>query len=86
MQEVEDNLVAIRRLDQANKTQAISTAAAQRALYQSIQRYKGGIATFLNVVITENAALQSELELLTIRTRRQLASVQLIKALGGGWC
>ena len=84
-QNVEDNLVAIRRLDQENKTQTASTEAAVRALYQANQRYQGGIATFLDVVVTENQALQSKLMLINIHTRRQVASVQLIKALGGGW-
>ena len=85
-QGVEDSLVAIRRLDQENKTQTASTVAAERALYQANQRYQGGIATYLDVIVTENEALQSELALITIHTRRQLASVQLIKTLGGGWC
>lgn len=84
-QEVEDNLVAIHRLDQENKTQTASTIAAMRALYQANQRYQGGITTFLDVVVIENQALQSELAQINIHTRRQLASVQLIKALGGGW-
>ena len=84
-QQVEDALVAIRRLDQENKTQGLSTRAAKRALYQANRLYHGGLVTYLEVVITENQALQAELALIDIRTRRQLASVQLIKALGGGW-
>ncbi len=84
-QHVEDNLVAIHRLDQENQTQTVSTSAAIRALHQANLRYRGGITTFLDVVVTENQALQSELALINIHTRRQLASVQLIKALGGGW-
>ena len=84
-QEVEDNLVAINRLDQEIQTQTASTVAAKRALYQAKRRYSGGIATYLDIVITENQALQSELALVNLHTRRQIASVQLIKALGGGW-
>lgn len=84
-QEVEDNLVALRRLDQEIQTQQASTKAAYRALFHANKRYRGGIATFLNVVVTENQALQSKLALITLRTHRQVASVQLIKALGGGW-
>ena len=83
--EVEDNLVAIRRLDQEIQTQTASSIAAKRALYQANRRYRGGIATYLNVIVNENEALQSELALVNLQTRRQLASVQLIKALGGGW-
>ena len=84
-QEVEDNLVAIRRLDQEIQTQTTSSIAAKRALYQSNKRYSGGIATYLDVIVNENEALQSELALVNLQTRRQLASIQLIKALGGGW-
>ena len=85
VQQVDDSLVAIRRLNQESKTQAAATNAAIRALEQANLRYRGGIATYLDVVITENQALQAKLALINIHTRRQLASVQLIKALGGGW-
>lgn len=84
-QEVEDNLVAIRRLDQENRSQTAATAAAKRALVQAIDRYKGGLTNYLDVVVNENTALQAELNSVDIRTRRQVASVLLIKALGGGW-
>ena len=83
--EVEDYLVAIHRLDQEHGTQSTATKAAKNALYQANQRYRGGLVTYLDVVVYENQALQSELSLISINTRRQLASIQLIKALGGGW-
>lgn len=85
-QEVEDYLIAIRRLDQENQSQRLATAAARRALVQAKDQYFGGITNYLNVIVNENLALQAELASVTIRTRRQVASVQLIKALGGGWC
>lgn len=84
-QEVEDSLVTIRRLDEENRTQSLATAAAKRALVQARDRYFGGISNYLDVIINENLALQAELALVKIRTRRQVASVELIKALGGGW-
>jgi outer membrane protein TolC len=84
-QEVEDKLVAIHRLDQEIETQRQATRAAKRALYQIRQQVDGGIAIYLNVVPIENEALQSELALITLQTRRQMASVGLVKALGGGW-
>lgn len=83
--EVEDALVAIHRLEEENTSKALSTQAAKRAWHQANQRYQGGIATFLEVVVVENEALNDELALISIRTRRQLSYVQLIKALGGGW-
>ncbi|MFT4059721.1 MAG: efflux transporter outer membrane subunit [Legionella sp.] len=84
-QEVEDNLIALKQLDKERVTQEAATRAAIRAWQQEIHRYRGGLVTFLQVVIVENAALQSELASVMVRTRRQMASIQLIKALGGGW-
>jgi len=84
-QEVEDGLAAIRWLDKEEQSQIAATAAASRALKQANDRYVGGITNYLDVIVYENLALQAELSLVDIRTRRQLASVQLIKSLGGGW-
>lgn len=83
--EVEDSLVALRQLDREHQTQTRATAAANRALSQAIYQYKGGLTTYLDVVVYQNIALQSELASIDVDTRRQIASVQLIKALGGGW-
>ena len=84
-QEVEDNLVALRQLDQEYTTQSTAVRAARHALTQETYRYKEGLTDYLPVVIAENTALQAQLELVDISTRRQMASVMLIKALGGGW-
>lgn len=83
--EVENSLIAMKQLDKELHTQSISTSAAKAAWTQEQYRYTGGLVTFLQVVVAENAALQSELALISIRTQRQIASVQLIKAIGGGW-
>ncbi len=83
-QEVEDSLVALRQLDRENQTQTIATLAAKRALDQAMYRYHGGLTTYLEVVVVQNTALQAQLSSINIHTRRQLASVKLIKALGGG--
>jgi NodT family efflux transporter outer membrane factor (OMF) lipoprotein len=84
-QQVEDNLVAIHRLNSEMQTQAAATKAAYKALKQADYRYVGGLITYLDVVLTQNIALETELTDIDIRTRRQVVSVQLIKALGGGW-
>jgi NodT family efflux transporter outer membrane factor (OMF) lipoprotein len=83
--EVEDNLVAIHRLDQEIVTEAVAVKSADRAVVQANYRYRGGIITYLDVVVTQNTALQTELTAVDLRYRRQQASVQLIKAIGGGW-
>jgi NodT family efflux transporter outer membrane factor (OMF) lipoprotein len=84
-QSVEDNIVALRELEQESMTQAAAVAAATEALSQAQYRYSGGIATYLEIVVAENAALTARLSAADIQLRRMVASVQLVRALGGGW-
>jgi NodT family efflux transporter outer membrane factor (OMF) lipoprotein len=83
--DVEDNLAALRQLEQESRSQAAAVGATRKAAEQAQYRYKGGIVTYLEVVTTENAALQAELSAANIQARRFNASVLLVKALGGGW-
>jgi NodT family efflux transporter outer membrane factor (OMF) lipoprotein len=84
-QAVEDNLAAMHHLVEERQTQEAATTAAERALKQANDLYKGGATTFLDVVIAQNAELQARLAKITILTRQLTASVQLTRALGGGW-
>jgi NodT family efflux transporter outer membrane factor (OMF) lipoprotein len=84
-QEVEDNLAALRILQDEAQTEDAAVAAAQHSLSLSITRYKGGIANYLEVTIAQSAALADEVTAVAILTRRMTFSVQLVKALGGGW-
>jgi NodT family efflux transporter outer membrane factor (OMF) lipoprotein len=84
-QDVEDNLAALRQLERESVSQAAAVEATQGALDQANYRYKGGIITYLEVVVTANAALQARLTAVDIQTRRISASVLLIRALGGDW-
>jgi len=83
--EVEDQLAALRVLEEEATVQQAALAASERALALSTNRYKGGIATYLEVVIAQSAALNNRRTALNILARRLTASVFLIKALGGGW-
>jgi len=83
--EVEDNIVALRQLEQESRSEAAAVAATQKVLEQARYRYKGGVVTYLEVVTAENAALQAQLTQADIQARRLNASVLLVKALGGGW-
>ncbi|MGH9717211.1 MAG: efflux transporter outer membrane subunit [Candidatus Acidiferrales bacterium] len=84
-QEVEDNLAAMRILQNEAKIEDTAVAAAQHSLELSNTRYKGGVANYLEVTTAESAALADERTAVDIATRRMAASVLLIKALGGGW-
>jgi NodT family efflux transporter outer membrane factor (OMF) lipoprotein len=84
-QDVEDNIAALRQLQQESVSEAAAVDATSGALDQAQYRYKAGIVTYLEVVVAENAALAARLSAADIQVRRMIASVQLVKALGGGW-
>jgi NodT family efflux transporter outer membrane factor (OMF) lipoprotein len=84
-QEVEDNLSALRILQEEATTEAGAVAAAEHSLALSNNRYRGGVANYLEVTTAQSAALSDEVTALNILIRRMNASVLLIKAMGGGW-
>ncbi len=84
-QQVEDNLVALRILQQEAEHQHQATQAAQSAQQIFNNRYVGGIDTYLQVVTAQTTALTNERNDIDIMRRQMDASVLLIKALGGGW-
>jgi len=84
-QEVEDNLAALRILEQEAAVQAEAVKAARESAAIATNQYTAGVATYLTVVILQAAALNAERAEIGIVGRRLAASVALIKALGGGW-
>ncbi len=84
-QEVEDNLAALRILNDEDQQQTEATASAKDSLQLFTNRYKGGVDTYLQVINAQTVALQNERNNVDIQRRRMDASVLLIKALGGGW-
>ena len=84
-QEVEDNLAALRILEEQEKVQEEATVAARQSMDLTINQYKAGTVSYLNVVTVQSAWLNNERALVGIRGRRLAAAVTLVKALGGGW-
>ena len=84
-QEVEDNLAALRVLSNEGGSAANAVTAATRSVQLSTNRYKGGVTTYLEVLTALESQLANERTAEDITTRRFVASVQLISALGGGW-
>ena len=84
-QEVEDNLAALRQLQQESVSETAAVTATATALTQAQYRYKAGLVTYIEVSTAETAALQAQQSNLAIQLRRMNASVLLVKALGGGW-
>jgi outer membrane protein TolC len=60
-------------------------AAAQLTQTQALALFRDGATTFLEVVVAQTAALAAEETSIALHTRELEATVQLIRALGGGW-
>jgi NodT family efflux transporter outer membrane factor (OMF) lipoprotein len=84
-QQVEDNLAALRILEQEAAQQDEAVASAKNSLQLFTNRYVGGYDTYLQVIIAQTVALTNQRNQTDILRRRMEASVLLIKALGGGW-
>ncbi len=84
-QEVEDNLAALRILENEAQQQEQAVASSKDSLQLFTNRYKGGVDTYLQVITAQTTELANERNAIDIQRRRLDASVLLIKALGGGW-
>ena len=84
-QQVEDNLAALRILSQDIEQQDAAVEAATRSLQEATVRYKTGLDPYLNVVTAQTIVLNDQQTAVNFRMQQMVASVQLIKALGGGW-
>lgn len=84
-QEVEDNLAALRVLEEEAKLQAAAVEAARQSVKLTENRYRAGTANFLEVITVQAIALANERNAMALLGRRLAASVQLVRALGGGW-
>jgi NodT family efflux transporter outer membrane factor (OMF) lipoprotein len=84
-QQVEDNLAALRILEQEAEVQDAAVQAARQSVILITNQYKAGTVSYLDVVVAQAAALTNERSAVDIQGRRITASVLLVKALGGGW-
>jgi NodT family efflux transporter outer membrane factor (OMF) lipoprotein len=84
-QQVEDQLALLARYGEAAAADGRAAQAAQRAQDMATERYRQGAVSYLDVVTAQTANLQARRSLLDLATRQRRASVQLVRALGGGW-
>lgn len=83
--DVEDNLAALRILEQEARVQEDAVRAARLSLELTLNQYKAGIVSYLNVVSAQTTLLGNERTELSLLGRRLTAAAQLVRALGGGW-
>jgi NodT family efflux transporter outer membrane factor (OMF) lipoprotein len=84
-QQVEDNLAALRVLENEAAVEDAAVKAARDALDIATYQYKAGTVDYLSVITQQAILLNDQENAVNILTRRMSASVLLIEALGGGW-
>ena len=83
--EVEDNLAALRVLELESAKQHDAVVSAGQSVQLALNRYKGGLVTYLEVITAQSIALNNQRTEVDLLRRRMDATVLLIRALGGGW-
>ncbi len=84
-QQVEDQLALANHYADEAADVASAVRSAQATTNLSLIRYREGATNYLDVVTAQTAELQAEQTALSLETRRQQTSVNLVRALGGGW-
>lgn len=84
-QQVEDNLAALRLLDEESAVQDRAVQAAQLAERLALSQYRAGTATYLSVVTAQQLSLGNQRTAVQLRGRQLAASVGLVTSTGGGW-
>ena len=84
-EQVEDELVTLRVLEQQSVVEDAAVAAAREAEKLTLNQYKAGTVPYSSVITAQTTRLNSEVTALSVFSNRLQASITLIEALGGGW-
>ncbi len=83
--EVEDALIAFRKLTEQRESQRARVVAERKVLYLVELAYGGGVTDYLNVLDAQRSLFGAELDEIQAMNDQISALIQLYKALGGGW-
>jgi multidrug efflux system outer membrane protein len=85
LQDVEDQLAALRLLRGQAGLQTQAVDAAARATVLSNSRYRNGLVSQLELLDARRSELANRRQAVQVRAAQYQATVALIRALGGGW-
>lgn len=83
--EVANQLSNIKNLQEINALKKLQSEVLKQSVDVSNELYKSARATYLEVLIAQQSALQSHLELINVTKQQRISRINLYKALGGGW-
>jgi NodT family efflux transporter outer membrane factor (OMF) lipoprotein len=84
-QQTEDQLAAVRVLEQVEKERAAATSAANQAEQITLNQYAAGVVSYSDVILAQATALSARQASVTTTLNRQTAAIALIQAIGGYW-
>ncbi len=84
-QNVEDNLAALRILEQEAVAADAAADSAKKNVILETNQYQAGTVSALDVIVVQAIALNDELTSVNVLGNRMNANVLLVEALGGGW-
>jgi NodT family efflux transporter outer membrane factor (OMF) lipoprotein len=84
-QQIEDQLVALRVLEQQAVAEDLAVASARHAVEVTLNQYLAGTVAYTSVITEQTLLLADQQTALGIQQSRLVASITLIEALGGGW-
>jgi multidrug efflux system outer membrane protein len=83
--EVDNQMIAISRLNEQLTHQQEALTQAERSRELAKTRYDSGIGAYIELLDSERSAISTQRGIHQLRGQHLIASVTLIKALGGGW-
>jgi len=83
--DVEDQLASIHYLARQSQAEASAVADARRTVDIALDQYRGGLVSYLDVVVAQQTLLTNEQTAAQINGSQAVSTVALIRAMGGGW-
>src|SRR5690606_37706715 len=83
--EITNSLITLEKLREEHDITVERVEVARLGIKQSDLLFKAGRASYLEIINAQQTAIESELELVSLKQQLLLARVDLYRALGGGW-